>query len=198
MEKQGNIGYISSMREGRRRTKIRIRNKSFLLRRRNEYGTFTWSEGRMTKTTSLYREMSARVRLRLALDQYSDLKSRGMLRWEAYKKNRVSINTALQTIGEAIMRLRKRRVEAGLFYLVPLADRAAIQVRTHLFRMPLKEALRKRRLELKKRKQLLDAYNNSQKSTAYNNVVSLMRASVKRILFYTLSSVVLGCAIVFF
>ncbi|VAH35173.1 unnamed protein product [Triticum turgidum subsp. durum] len=198
MEKQGNIGYISSMREGRRRTKIRIRNKSFLLRRRNEYGTFTWSEGRMTKTTSLYREMSARVCLRLALDEYSDLKSKGMLRWKAYKKNRVSINTALRTIGEAIMRLRKRRVEAGLFYLVPQADRAAIQVRTHLFSMPLKEALRKRRLELKKRKQLLDAYNNSQKSTAYSNAVSLMRASVKRILFYTLSSVVLGCAIVFF
>lgn len=127
-------------REGRRRTKVKIRKKSFLLRRRNEYGTFTWSEGRMTKTTSLYREMSARVRLRLALDHFSDLKRRGMLRWEAYKKHRVSINTALRTIGEAIMRLRKRRVEAGLFYLVPQADRPAIQVRTHLFSMPLKEA----------------------------------------------------------
>ena len=152
----------------------------------------------MTSTTSLYREMSARVRLRLALDRFSDLKSRGMLRWEAYKKNRVSINTALRTIGEAIMRLRKRRVEAGLFYLVPQADRAAIQVRTHLFSMPLKEALRKRRLELRKKKQLLDAYNNSQKSIPYNNGVSLMRASVKRLLLYTLTSVVLGCAIVLF
>ncbi|XBI93864.1 hypothetical protein VPH35_030621 [Triticum aestivum] len=198
MEKQRNVGYISSMREGQRRTIIKIRKKSFVLRRRNEYGTFTWSEGRMTSTTSLYREMSARVRLRLALDRFSDLKSRGMLRWEAYRKHRVSINTALRTIGEAIMRLRKRRVEAGLFYLVPQADRAAIQVRTHLFSMPLKEALRKRRLELRKKKQLLDAYNNSQKSIPYNNGVSLMRASVKRLLLYTLTSVVLGCAIVLF
>ncbi|KAI5011659.1 hypothetical protein ZWY2020_013796 [Hordeum vulgare] len=198
MEKQRKIGFISSMRKGERRTKIKIPRKNFLLRRRDEFGTFTWSERRMTKTTSLYREMTARLCLRLALDEYSVLKSRGMLRWKAYKKHRVSIKTALRTIGEAIMRLRKRRVEAGLFYLVPKDDRVEIQVRTHLFNMPLKQALRKRRQELRTRKQLLEAYNNSQKSTAYNNTVSLMQASVKRLLWYTLSSVVLSCAIVFF
>ena len=114
-----------------------------------------------------------------------------MLRWEAYREHRVSINTALRTIGENILKLKKRRVEAGLFYLVPLADRAEMQVRTHLYHMPLGEALRKRRLELRKRKQLLDAYDNSQKSTFYNDEASVIRSSTQRLLLCTLASILI-------
>jgi hypothetical protein len=152
----------------------------------------------MTSTTPLYREMSARVSLRLALDRYTDLRSRGMLRWEAYREHRASINTALRTIRENILKLKKRRLEAGLFYLVPLADRAEMQIRSHVYHMPLGDALMKRRQELRKRKQLLDAYNNSQKSAFHNDEVSGIRASTKRLLLYTLTSVLLGCAIVLF
>ena len=81
-----------------------------------------------------------------------------------------------------------------MFYLVPLPDGQGEETRTHLYHMPLKEALRKRCQETKRRKQLFDASNNSKE---YSNILdSMLRPCVKMLV--TLSSVVLGCVILCF
>jgi hypothetical protein len=54
--------------------------------------------------------------------------------------------------------------------------------------MPLGEALKKRRQKIRKRKKLLDSYNNSKKqSISYG----------QGLFMNTFSSIVLGCALIF-
>ncbi|KAF7018185.1 hypothetical protein CFC21_031504 [Triticum aestivum] len=177
--------------------KIKMPRKSFRLCQRNEYGTFSFGDRcLMLKTTSLYREKYNRTSLGLALDNYNELMRRGMLTWEAYTKHHLAINSSLQIIRNSIQKYKERRLQAGMFYLVPYTEGEGLETRTHLYHMPLKEALRKRRQEMKRRKQLLDASDNSKE---YSNILdSMLRPSVKMLVMYTLSSIVLGCVILCF
>jgi hypothetical protein len=113
----------------------------------------------------------------------------------------------------------------GLFYLTPRADVYDVDVHSHLLRMPLKEALRRRSQDVKRRREILASYYNNNNNNNNNNnsddvqhtrasvVISnattttsteharramLGKACTKRLMLYTVASVVLGCAIMFF
>ncbi|XBI94494.1 hypothetical protein VPH35_031122 [Triticum aestivum] len=156
--------------------KIKLSRKSFRLCRGDEYGTFSFGDrSLMLKTTSLYREkynhtISGRR-------EYNELVRRGMLTWEAYKEHHLAIDSSLQIIRDSIQKYKERRLQAGMFYLVPCIEEEGLETRTHL-------------------KQLLNASDNSKE---YSNILgSMLRPSVKMLLMYTLSSIVLGCVIMCF
>uniref|UniRef100_A0A453DQ40 Uncharacterized protein n=1 Tax=Aegilops tauschii subsp. strangulata TaxID=200361 RepID=A0A453DQ40_AEGTS len=179
------------------RKKFKMRRKSFRLCRSDENGTTSFGDRhRMLRTTSLYREQYNRILFRSALGDYNELVRDGMLMWEAYEEHRLAIDSSMETIRQSIRRYKERRLQAGLFYLVHDIGGTGITVRTHLYRMPLREALRKRRQEIKRRKPVLDASNNSKKSNVFDTMV--LRPSLKRLVMYTLSSIIIGCVIVFY
>ncbi|KAM3391327.1 hypothetical protein ACQJBY_012790 [Aegilops geniculata] len=152
----------------------------------------------MLKTTSLDRETDKRICLASVLDDYNELVKRGMLTWEAYKEHHHTIENSLQIIRDSIRKYKERRLQMGLFYLVQYRNGHGLQgirPHTHLYRMPLREALRKWRQEIKKRKQVLDASNNSGKLNIRATIV--LSSSLKRLVLYTLSSIILGCVIIF-
>ncbi|SPT20895.1 unnamed protein product [Triticum aestivum] len=152
----------------------------------------------MLKTTSLDCETDKRICLASVLDDYNELVKRGMLTWEAYKEYHHTIENSLQIIRDSIRKYKERRLQMGLFYLVQYRNGhglPGIQPHTHLYHMPLREALRKWRQEIKKRKQLLDASNNSGKLNMRDTIV--LSSSLKRLVVYTLSSIILGCVIIF-
>jgi hypothetical protein len=124
----------------------------------------------------------------LALDDYNELVRRGMLTWEAYKERRFAIDRSIQIIRDNIRKYKERRLHRGLFYMAPCLDGPGITTRSHLYTMPLGEALKKRRQKIRKRKKLLDSYNNSKKqSISYG----------QGLFMNTFSSIVLGCALIF-
>jgi hypothetical protein len=149
----------------------------------------------MIKSTPLYRETCQRIFLRVALDDYNGLVRRGMLTWEAYKERRLAIDRSIEIIRDSIRRYKERRLQAGLFYLVPCRDGLGMNTRSHLFRMPLGEALKKRRQEIRKWKQLRDSYNNSKQASIPGTTV--LRSYAERLLMNTFSSIILGCALIF-
>ena len=135
-----------------RSNKIKIPRKKFRLCHRDENGTFSFGDRvdklKKLKTTPLYREKC----MRLYIEEYNELVRRGMLTWEAYKEHRLTIENSLVTIRDSIRKYTERRLHAGLFYLVPVPDRTGIETRSHLYEMPIGEALRKRRREIRERK----------------------------------------------
>ncbi|CAN6269805.1 unnamed protein product [Urochloa humidicola] len=90
------------------------------------------------------------------------LKVMVLLKWEAYKETKESINNTIRFLNEKRERYKDRRLKFGLFYLAPHPMRMAIMVISHLNHMPLKEALRRSRLELEKRRCILEKYNARQ------------------------------------
>ena len=176
--------------------KFKIPRKSFRLCRSDEYGTFPFVDRRLQlRTTSLYRETYKRILFRSALQDYNERVRDGMLTWEAYEEHRLTIDSSMQTIRHSIQRYKERRLQRGLFYLANKIGGNGLTNRTHLYHMPLKEALRKHRQEDKRRKQLLNAFNNSKKSSIFDTI--MQSPSVKRLVMYTVSSLVLGCLINF-
>ncbi|KAI5004240.1 hypothetical protein ZWY2020_031483 [Hordeum vulgare] len=177
--------------------KFKMPRKSFRLCRREENGTFPLANRCLVlRTTSLYRESYKRIFFTSALKDYDELVRDGMLTWEAYEEHRLAIDSSMQSISHSIQRYKERRLEAGLFYMAQNSSGTGLITHTHLYHMPLKEALRKHRQENKRRKQLLNAFiNNSKKSSIFDTIVQ--RPSVKRLVMCTLSSLVLGCVIIF-
>ncbi|XBI15738.1 hypothetical protein VPH35_058107 [Triticum aestivum] len=163
--------------------KFKMPRKSFRLCRREENGTFPMVNRHLIlRTTALYRESYKRIFFRSALK-------------EVYEEHRLAIESSMQSIRHSIQRYKERRLQAGLFYFAHDLGGTRLTTHTHLYKMPLKEALRKHRQENKKRKQLLNAFNNSKKSSIFNTI--MQRPSVKRLVTYTVSSLVLGCLIIF-
>ncbi|KAF8659973.1 hypothetical protein HU200_058055 [Digitaria exilis] len=93
--------------------------------------------GAIVKSSSLCREIKLRIGLDMYKKEYCRLESMGMLRWPAYKEERCDMDRLLQIINRSIHVYKQRR----FFYL-----------RSPLFRMPLKKALKKRRQEMKRRR----------------------------------------------
>jgi hypothetical protein len=161
--------------------------------------------------------------MRQLRDEFDDLKSKGVLRWAVFRKERASINRLIASVRRSMDLYKSRRLELGLFYLTPRADVYDVDVHSHLLRMPLKEALRRRSQDVKRRREILASYynnnNNSNKnsddvqdtrasvvisnattttSTEHARRAMLGKACTKRLMLYTVASVVLGCAIMFF
>lgn len=134
--------------------------------------------------------MVMRVEIRAIIAEYVQLKSMGMLRWPTYKEQRDRINRLAQIIYRSIDACKRQRLEAGLFYLTrPPKDADDIMLRSPLFRMPLKEALKKCRQNIKNRKEILASYKAFQTATSE-------KACMKSLLSYTIASIFIGCIIV--
>ncbi|KAF8710093.1 hypothetical protein HU200_029822 [Digitaria exilis] len=153
------------------------------------------------------------IQMRVVADQIHCLKSKGMLRWAVFKEEKANINRLIEAVNRTVLEYKDRRLEVGLFYLKPRQDVYDAEVRSHLFRMPLKEALKRRKLEMKKRKEVLASYyNNSHGDTkAYlsNTTIGagyasftlqkvLGKACTVRLMLHTVVSIVLGFIVIFF
>ncbi|XBI08756.1 hypothetical protein VPH35_136442 [Triticum aestivum] len=148
------------------------------------------------RTTVLGREVALREGMALMTAYFGELKKLGMLRWAYYKEHRDSIKESLAIINRRIKKYKECRLESGLFYLVPNLMTGRVTVRSHLHHMPIKEATRKRRLELQKREDALDRYNKGgQGSVVSDDATSV--SPVKRLLFSTMCSMIVGCVIIF-
>ncbi|KAF8693363.1 hypothetical protein HU200_038752 [Digitaria exilis] len=90
--------------------------------------------------------------MRIMSEYVHRLKGMRMSKWEAYKENKESINNTVRFLREQLTRYRHRRLKFGLFYLAPHTRRMDTIVISHLNHMPLKEALRRLRLDLEKRR----------------------------------------------
>ncbi|KAJ1273507.1 hypothetical protein BS78_06G286100 [Paspalum vaginatum] len=137
--------------------------------------------GKPLKPSSLSRELCLRGRLTKVMKEYRRLKSIGMLGWPAYKEERDNINRLIQIIRTSIAAYKQRRLEAGLFYFRRYTDRPHKSwIYSHLFYMPLKKALKRRKREMKKRREIL--------APSYNKDYAHM-------VVYTIASIILGCII---
>ena len=151
----------------------------------------------MLQTTLLGREVSLIEELSMITGYYRWLRKLGMLRWACYKEHRDSIKASLQIIDQIrIKKYKERRLESGLFYLVPNLRNNKVTIRSNLHHMPIKEATMKRRSELQKRKDILDRYNRSSKGSEVSDD-SPSLSPVHRLLLATMCSVILGCVIIF-
>ncbi|KAG0547152.1 hypothetical protein BDA96_01G054800 [Sorghum bicolor] len=157
------------------------------------------------KESPLAREISLRQDVRMLKDHIDKLIPMGMLRWVAFKEEQVNINRLLMSIKRSITIYKHRRLQVGLFYLVPSKYYIETEIRSYLFRMPVKEALKRRRLDMKKRREILanSTYNAHDDTTVTGECVSVVGQSVyweactTRLLVYTVASLALGCIIVF-
>ncbi|KAM3391447.1 hypothetical protein ACQJBY_012872 [Aegilops geniculata] len=160
----------------------------------------------MLRTTPLGREVALREDLRAATVVYNHLKSMGMFKWKAYKKQRQTIRGLIRTIHRAATRYKDRRLDAGFFYLVPREADLTVEVRSHLYHMPLREAVRRCRLELQKRRDVLENKSKAASSSSSSSegqaqvsdagTAGWLSPAARLMLWTTLSSVVLGCIIV--
>lgn len=155
------------------------------------YGTRAFGKhGAILKPSSLYTEIVMRVEIKVIMAEYFPLKSMGMLRWPTYKEQRDNINRLAHIINRSVEACKRRRLEAGLFYLTrPPNDVDDIMICSPLYRMPLNKALKKCRQNIKNRKEILASYKASQTTTSE-------KACMKRLLSYTIVSIFIGCIIV--
>lgn len=173
------------------KTGFKIKKKKFRLCVRDEHGTWVCSEhDTMAKTTSLGREVSLQLEKMILGDYSSKLKMLGMLKWTTFKDQRCGINHLIKNIKNKLKRYKYRRLERGIFYLTPSAT-----VNSHLYHMPLKEALVRTKLDLRRRKEVLDRYNSSEGSKFRSGA---MVSPMTKLSICILSSVILAYMIVFF
>ncbi|TVU16629.1 hypothetical protein EJB05_40202 [Eragrostis curvula] len=187
---------------------LKLKGKKSGLYVKNMYGTRAFGQPEtILKTSSLAREMLLRTGMKMAKRDYCYLKSIGMLRWPAFKEQRDSINHLIQIIRHALDAYKKRRVERGLFYLRSCPNNPyGFSLYTHLLHMPLKEALKRRRLEMKKRRQFVASYNkNACEASASKLTAAYARDTAKKVfgkmcttnlMTYTIISIFVGCVIV--
>ncbi|KAJ1273527.1 hypothetical protein BS78_06G287800 [Paspalum vaginatum] len=128
----------------------------------------------MLKTTPLEREVSLTIDMRIMAEYFERFKGMGLYKWEAYKENRAN-----------------RRLKYGLFFVVPHPRRLTTIVLSHAKHMPLKQARKRSRIELEKRRRILEKYNNNSQGPLIH-----VSTSVTRLVLYTLLSMLLGCVIV--
>lgn len=151
----------------------------------------------VVKPSSLFHEMNLRIGLDKYKKEYCRLKSMGMLRWPAYKEEQGHLHRLLQIIYRSIHVYRQRRLEAGFFTFVRRPDfPGGFNVHSPLYRMPLKEALKKRRQMMKNRKRVLLSSRSSEGSTSHHKINSYK--IIRRLLMCTVASVFLGCIIYFY
>ncbi|CAL5070833.1 unnamed protein product [Urochloa decumbens] len=176
------------------------------------YGTWNWRRDELLKPTLLHQEMVLRSGMYSVKDEYNHLKSIGMLQWSSYKRQEATINRLLQTICRRLDAYKHRRLRTGLFYLCPPPKNSGghIVLRSPLNHMPLKEALKRRRQDIKRERKILSSYNNkkanatsiSSRSISDGNSAPLLKTALmqkertKSLLLYTVASIFLGCVIV--
>ncbi|RLM74281.1 hypothetical protein C2845_PM15G26380 [Panicum miliaceum] len=162
--------------------------------KKGEQDSVLWGHmGIMLKTTSLEREMSLLVQMRIMSEYVYRLKGMGMSKWEAYKENKKkSINKTIRFFREQLARYKDRRLKFELFYLAPHTKRMTTIVISHLNHMPLKEALRRSRLDLEKRRCILDKYNACQQPHASASLSPI----TNKLMMHTVFSLFLGCMII--
>ena len=176
--------------------------KKCRLGKRNELGTrvfdfkggeqdsVVWGYmGTMRRTTSLGREASLRLEMRIKSEYFQRLKRAGVFKCQAFKDNRESINKTIRFLRERLARYKERRLKFGLFYLAPHNERLAVVVVSHLKHMPLKEALRRSRLDLDRRRRILERYNARRQPPALSSPTA-------KLVLYTVCSVFLACLII--
>ncbi|XBI15736.1 hypothetical protein VPH35_058106 [Triticum aestivum] len=186
MKETGSGGNRDVSKSHGKKKKFKMPRKSFRLYRREENGAFPMINRHLIlRTTLLYRESYKHIFFRSALMIYDELMRDGMLTWEVYEEHRLAIDSSMQSIRHSIQRYKERRLQAGLFHFAHDLGGTRLTTHTHLYKMPLKEA----------RKQLLNAFNNSKKSRIFDTIVQ--RLSVRRLVMYIVSSLVLGCLIIF-
>ncbi|TVU20387.1 hypothetical protein EJB05_36594, partial [Eragrostis curvula] len=189
----GQEGAKDRFKVGKKKCRLGVRNEHgtrVFDFRKGEQDALKWGHmGIMLKTTSLEREVSLNVEMRI-MSEY--VQRFGMRKWDAYKENRESINNTIIFLTQKLERYRDRRLKFGLFYLAPHPTRMDMIVLSHLKNMPLKEALRRSRQELEKRKCILEKYNSSKGATA-----STSFSPISKLVIYTVSSMILGCIILF-
>lgn len=176
-----------------RKTLLMLRGKKSGLYVKDIYGTRKFGRhGAMFKMSPLYRELILRVEMSSFGDEYDQLVSIGMLGWPAYKEERLNINSLTQAIYRRIGACKERRLEAGLFYFRPARNyEGPLTVHSPVFSMPLKQALRRRKVEMKKRRKILLSYNSKASETNAQSITA-----TTSLLFYTMVSVFIGCLIV--
>uniref|UniRef100_K3ZCY3 Uncharacterized protein n=2 Tax=Setaria italica TaxID=4555 RepID=K3ZCY3_SETIT len=194
MHKKGNF------KVGKKKCKLGVCNE-YGIRvfdfKKGEQDSVLWGHmGIMLKTTSLEREVSLDVQMRIMSEYVHRLKGMGTSKWEAYKENKESINNTIRFLREQLARYKDRRLKFGLFYLAPHSTRMDIIVIRHLDHMPLNEAFRRSRLELEKRRCILEKYNAScQQPHASASLSSIVINN--KLMMYTILSMFLGCMIIF-
>ena len=88
-------------------------------------------------------------------EDYCHLRSIGMLHWPAYKEERANMNRLLLIIYRSHCIYKQRRLEAGFFQSRQCPDYPyEFKIKSHLLPMPLKEALKKHREEINRRKEI--------------------------------------------
>jgi hypothetical protein len=112
-----------------------------------------------------------------------------VFKWQAYNDNRESINKTIRFLRERLARYKERRLKFGLFYLAPHKERLSVVVVSHLKHMPLKEALRRSRLDLDRRRRILERYNARRQPPALSSPTA-------KLVFDTVCSVFLACLII--
>lgn len=132
----------------------------------------------------------------------------GMFRWPAYKEQRASINRLIHIIRRSVHVYRQRRLEAGFFYLRKcLHSPYGFRLHSHLLRMPLKEALKRRRQEMKKRRdirqEIMEKRGQIVASRAHlltqeTITTMLTKVCTTRMLSSTVASIFFGCIIILF
>jgi hypothetical protein len=197
------------------KTLLKLKGKKSGLYTKDIYGTRALCKrDEILTPSSLHREMVLRVAMNSVKAEYNRLMSIGMLQWPSYKEEEAAINRMLQTIYRALDSFRSRRIKIGLFYLSPPPPNRCghIMLQSPLYRMTLKEALERRRLQKKKRKEekkkkesILSSYSITAYhiANAFSNVVSVTSDTIlqkvyanKSLLTYTIASIFIGCIIV--
>ncbi|KQK06617.1 hypothetical protein BRADI_2g27324v3 [Brachypodium distachyon] len=107
-----------------------------------------------------------------------------MFKWAAYEQHRHTIRSLVKTLAQAAKRYKDRRLDSGVFYLVP-SDTDHLTVH---------QALPRCRLELERRKDALDQHNK-RVASQIAHTGGLLLPATRLLLWTTLSSLVLGCII---
>jgi hypothetical protein len=103
--------------------------------------------------------------------------------------NNVRTLPEAEILRERLARYKERRLKFGLFYLAPHKERLSVVVVSHLKHTPLKEALRRSRLDLDRRRRILERYNARRRPPALSSPTA-------KLVLYTVCSVFLACLII--
>ncbi|TVU16628.1 hypothetical protein EJB05_40201 [Eragrostis curvula] len=183
-----------------RKTVLMLRGKKSGLYVKDIYGTRIFGQKRgalFIKMTPLYRELILRAELSAIKDKYNHLASMGMLGWPTYNEERTYLNCLLQLIYRRIDAYKERRLEAGLFYIRPARNnKGPFKVHSPLFGTPVKQALKRRRRQMK-RGDILGSYNNGcARAIKASPSATVAAEHMMNLLKYTIASIFIGCIIV--
>jgi hypothetical protein len=159
------------------------------------------------KSTALWRETRLRTQRRALLWIYH-FGAPGILTWAAFTRNAETMARLHLTMDDAINRYARRRLQAGLFYVIPDKHDFTHSVRSHLYGDSefLTDLWRKKRLERKMRRENHEICNTSvsvressdlSRSNIKSTVVAVSKLYGKRHAFGLLLVTSLAFAIVY-